>query len=168
METATHVFFYGHTPKPHGYHVFSQWFMSEFVDEHNQKYVCTEQYMMAQKAMLFDDINTYKLIIAETKPTQMKKLGRQIYPFNEDIWNQNKYQIVLKGNYYKFDQNPELKKTLMRTGSKIIVEASPYDKIWGIGMGASEASKISDKDWPGQNLLGKVLVDVREEFETNT
>jgi ribA/ribD-fused uncharacterized protein len=116
--------------------------------------------MMAGKARLFGDVETEAKIMKTTDPRTIKKLGRAVKNFDEKKWNEHKYKIVLAGNIFKFSQNPELKKWLLDTGNKTIVEASPYDKIWGIGYGAKNAMDNMDK-W-GLNLLGKAVQEVRD------
>ena len=112
---------------------FSQWFEIEFgVEEH--KYNCAEQYMMAQKAWLFKDIEIFGKILDARDPKEIKALGREVKNFDSKIWNKHKFEIVFKRNLGKYGCNPELKEFLLSTGNKILVEASPYDKIWGIGM----------------------------------
>ena len=139
--------------KPYG--EFSQWYKSEFEDSADIKYICAEQYMMAQKALIFNDTHTYNMIMKETNPSNMKKYGRMISNFNSHIWDEVKENIVYMGNMFKFSQNPELKAKLLATGNATLCEASPYDNIWGIG---SE----DVNDWHGENLLGKILMQVRE------
>lgn len=161
METDQYIFFFGSTKTK--YKVFSQWYPCTFVDELGLEYANCEQYMMVNKAMLFNDPDSVVKIMAITNPKSIKMLGRKIVGFDPDIWNDNKFDIVIEGNRLKFTQNPELMKILLSTGDKTIVEASPYDKIWGIGLSAEKACKIPEKKWPGQNLLGKALEIVRSE-----
>ena len=123
--------------------------------------------MMACKAALFSDTTTLDLILEEnakpvTDPKEMKALGRMITPFDEVTWAKHREEIVYLGNLYKFEQNGELKKLLMGTGDLILVEASPRDRIWGIGF--KEDRAMAEKERWGLNLLGKALMRVREEF----
>uniref|UniRef100_A0A6G6AD51 DUF1768 domain-containing protein n=1 Tax=Borely moumouvirus TaxID=2712067 RepID=A0A6G6AD51_9VIRU len=166
METDKYIFFYGHNPNKIGTEIYSQWYpiiFYEEVDNKKLKYINAEQYMMAQKALLFEDFDIYEEIMKETNPAKIKIFGRKIKNFDENIWNDYKYDIVLSGNRLKFEQNPDLLKKLLQTGNKLLVEASPYDYIWGIGLSAQKASKIPKKEWPGQNLLGKVLTQIKIE-----
>ena len=168
METATHVFFYGHTPQEHGFHVFSQWYPAKFTETINDlttQYYNAEQYMMAHKAMLFGDDKLLKKILFTTSPGLAKKYGRQIEYFDPKVWNEHKFNIVVRANKLKFGQNIDLLEKLLSTKNKRLVEASPLDKIWGCGLSAQVASKTSENKWPGQNLLGKALVEVRESFK---
>lgn len=155
-----YIFFWGHRPAPLDVHVFSQWYPSKFMDSDGREYNCCEQYMMYKKALLFGDNDTAKQILATTNPQQIKQLGRQVKHFDENVWNEVKFDIVVEGNTYKFSQNENLKKILMKTNKKIIVEASPYDAIWGIGFAEKDAIKNEHK-W-GENLLGKAIMKVRD------
>jgi len=167
METSTHVFFYGPKPNSASSHVFSQWFGAKFVECFGNdiiiKYENTEQYMMAYKALLFGDVYHFDKIMETTNPFAIKKIGRSIKNFDPDIWESHKFDIVVQGNRLKFTQNPTLMGRLLQTKNKTIVEASPYDKIWGIGLNAADAVIIPQDQWPGQNLLGKALMTVRDE-----
>ncbi len=155
-------FFYSHKPQKDNSHVFSQWYPCQMTDDAGINYSSAEQYMMAQKALLFNDIYHYEKILNTTSPKTAKNLGRKVKDYDQKVWDNNKYQIVLQGNRYKFSQNEDLKKILLETGSKILAEASPYDSIWGIGFKESQALENQEK-W-GLNLLGKVLMDVRLEL----
>ena len=165
METDKYVFFYGHSKIKSNHNVFSQWYICAFVETLNDgtqlEYSSTEQYMMAHKAILFNDAECLAKILASNDPKDIKAMGRKIRNFNEKKWDKYKLNIVIKGNRLKFGQNPDLMKILLKTGNKMIVEASPYDKIWGIGLNASDAIKTPVEQWPGQNLLGKALMAVR-------
>ena len=99
-------------------------------------------------------MNTYQLILQKNSPGEIKKLGRQVKNFNGEIWDKNKMNIVIKENILKFSQNVELKNFLISTGDKILVEAAPHDKIWGIGMDANDPDVKNPFKWKGQNLLG--------------
>tara|TARA_B100001057_G_C22828322_1_gene942332 strand:- start:132 stop:635 length:504 start_codon:yes stop_codon:yes gene_type:complete len=143
------------------YGCFSNWWYCEFKDSKGFLYQNTEQYMMAKKAELFDDKITHEQIMSNPNPKTCKNLGRRVKGFNNSIWDKNKYQIVLEGCFLKFSQNQFLREKLLSTGSKILVEASPYDKIWGIGLTEEQARQTNPSLWPGQNLLGQCLMEVR-------
>lgn len=162
MTSELYAFFYNHRNGP--YHIFSQWYPSKFVDNTGTIYHNAEQYMMIQKAALFQDSDSIALMYNESNPAILKKLGRSIKNFDEEIWKQHRYNIVFQGNYLKFTQNPQLQKILLDTKDKIIAEASPTDDIWGIGLREQVARKKNRFEWPGQNLLGKALMKVREEL----
>lgn len=143
--------------------IFCQWFICKFHDDEHT-YVCTEQYMMYQKAKLFNDTVTSEKILREKNPAKMKALGREIKNFSDAVWNKNKFSIVYTGNFLKFSQNPELKKYLKSTGNAILVETSPYDTVWGIGMSADNDNINIPESWKGQNLLGFALMQVRDDI----
>ena len=166
METDNYSFFFGHKSCSSGLNVFSQWYPAEFVQLYKKtplRYLNTEQYMMAHKALLFNDVEHFNKIMDEEDPAKIKALGRKIKNFDPETWNVQKFNIVVNANRLKFNQNPDLMKRLLATGNRTIVEASPYDKIWGIGLRASDAIKIPEEEWPGENLLGRALMVVRSE-----
>lgn len=121
-----------------------------------------EAYLMAEKALLFGDQESLEKIVAIKDPKRQKALGRKVRGFEKGIWDDNKYQIMVKGLYLKFEQNPEIKKRLLATGDKVLVEGSPYDKIWGVGLHYGDDLILDEKNWLGENLLGKALMEVRE------
>lgn len=149
------LFFFGRQ----GIHgALSQWYPSRFVVDD----ICfenAETYMMHQKALLFHDVEVARRILASQDPAQVKRLGRTIRDFNEQTWEAHRTQIVYAGNYAKFTQNTELREVLLQTGSRPLIEASPFDRIWGIGYSAEKAEANRHK-W-GKNLLGQTLVEVR-------
>ena len=155
-----YLFFWGHTgnnPK----RFLSQWYPCRFVVD-GVEYSSAEQYMMAQKAALFGDDETYKKILAVSDPKEVKALGRKVKGFDEKIWNSRCDDIVRTGNLAKFSQNPELKAFLLdKTGDMTLVEASPYDRKWGIGMRECAAA-CDPENWHGENRLGYALTEVRE------
>lgn len=139
---------------------FSQWYPSKFIVE-GKEYHCAEQFMMAKKAELFTDMETLQNILMAKDPRTIKNLGREVKNFDPEIWNEKKFEIVVQGNLAKFSQNPNLQDFFVSTGDKILVEASPYDKIWGIGLDEKSSDAISPERWKGQNLLGFALMKVR-------
>jgi len=142
---------------------FSQWFRCSFtVDGH--VFNCAEQYMMYGKARLFEDADTAAQILAADHPRQHKALGRKVKPFDTGVWLRERAAIVKAGNRAKFTQNPELRELLLATAGTTLVEASPYDKIWGIGLAASDPRAQDPAQWKGQNLLGKLLTELRDEL----
>jgi len=156
------LFFWGHTVKENVTKAcFSQWFPCKFVDN-DVVYKTAEHYMMAAKARLFDDNEILELILEANSPNEAKGLGRKVENFNSEIWDHHKYQIVVQANLLKFSQNQELKEFLLSTEDKVIVEASPYDKIWGIGMLESDKNINNPLLWNGENLLGFALMEVRD------
>lgn len=157
------IYFWGHTPNPKTIKAscLSQWYDCRFSVD-GVLYHTTEQYMMASKALLFGDDETYHKIMSADNPRDYKKLGREIRGFDQKTWDANKYDIVVKGNKSKFYQNQELKEYLLSTGDAILAEASPYDKIWGIGLDREHAEKGSPEQWQGENLLGCALMETRD------
>lgn len=162
----TYVFFWGHQKPKTGVSksCFSQWYESPFVDE-QQTYLTAEHYMMAKKAELFSDNNALKVVLASKTPNEAKKAGRGIPGFDEDKWLQHRFEIVVSANFAKFSQNPELKEFLLNTGDSILVEASPVDAIWGIGLAADDPAASEPHNWQGQNLLGFALMRVRDQLK---
>ena len=144
----------------------SNWFHSPFTVD-GVAYENTEQYFMAQKAILFGDTNTLEQIMKASSPKECKQLGRSVTPFDSAIWDAKSYEIMKTGNRYKFIQNPGLMTKLLSTGDAILAEASPLDGIWGIKLDADQAESIEPSKWPGRNLQGKLLMELREEFREN-
>lgn len=142
---------------------FSQWWKADFLAVVDT-YCCMEQFMMANKAKLFGDEEIREQIMQCSDPKQIMALGRKVRNFDETVWNEVKYPIVLNGNYLKFTQNPELRDFLLSTGDSVIVEASPYDGIWGIKMGQTNENVLNPLKWRGENLLGFALMEVRDEI----
>jgi len=140
--------------------IFSQWYMCKFVVD-GVEYNCAEQYMMASKARLMDNKKYEDLIMNAKHPREQKKLGRAIPDFDIKEWNIIAKDKVFIANYAKFTQNPELLTELMYTRGTTLVEASPYDKIWGIGMGGDDPRALDRNTWQGTNWLGEVLTHVR-------
>lgn len=144
--------------------VFSQWHRCRFhVD--GIWYNCAEQYMMAQKAIHFGDVKTAKKVMEASDPSVQKKLGREVKPYDEDKWNAVAKEVVYKGNLAKFTQNKMLLKKLMETEGTTLVEASPYDNKWGIGMGEKDPRCQRRETWRGTNWLGEVLTQLREDLK---
>ncbi len=177
-----YLFFYA-TKSP-----FSNFHPAKFSDEENI-FFSSEQYMMYQKAIFFHDLDTAKVIMDQNHESlpqafltekinaqsilnasydqwnglqvKVKSLGRKVKNYDEYAWNANRVRIVTKGVLAKFMQNEDLKQILIHTNDQILVEASATDKIWGIGLDEHKAKQIDPQQWPGQNLLGQVLMDVR-------
>ena len=120
--------------------------------------------MMVAKARIFEDEEVEKEIMNTSDPKLMKALGRKVRNFDPQVWDKLKYSIVLNGNYYKFTQNKEMMDFLLSTGDKILVEASPMDTIWGIGLGKDNEKAHNIASWRGKNLLGFALMEVRDEI----
>jgi ribA/ribD-fused uncharacterized protein len=118
--------------------------------------------MMASKAELFGDQEAFAQILAAKTPREAKAAGRLVSGFNDDVWRQRRYEIVLEGTRSKFSQNPDLATFLLSTGDKVIAEASPVDKIWGIGLAHDDKRAHNPLEWQGENLLGFALMEVRD------
>ena len=142
---------------------FSQWHRSEFVVD-GVRYVCAEQYMMAGKARLFGDAEVLASILKSPSPKTHKALGRKVRDFDATVWERERERIVYEGNRAKFTQRPELLKVLLATAGTELVEASPLDRIWGVGLGAEDPRIQDPSKWRGLNLLGKVLTKLREDL----
>lgn len=140
---------------------FSQWHKRPMTAADGVCYNCCEQYMMYNKALLFNDHDTANKILYIKDPREQQKLGREVKGFDQSLWDAAKEAIVENGNYLKFSQNYDLRKLLLKTGALLIAEASPFDSIWGIGMADDNPEIIDETKW-GQNLLGKVLMKVRK------
>ena len=160
-----YLYFWGHqTSKSYiGKECLSQWYPSSFEVDGVQYYNC-EQYMMAEKAKLFGDEDALKSILKSRDPKSVKSIGRTVENFDAKLWDENKFDIVVKGNYNKFSQDELLKDYLLSTGDKILVEASPYDTVWGVGLRASDPLILNESTWKGLNLLGEALMKVRNEI----
>jgi ribA/ribD-fused uncharacterized protein len=142
---------------------FSQWHPARF-ELAGQRFTCAEQYMMYGKAILFDDAEIAEQILAAAAPSQHKALGRKVRNFSDPVWKANREAIVHDGSRAKFTQNPALRQALLDTAGTELVEASPFDRIWGIGLSATDARAEDPSQWRGQNLLGKILTRVRDEL----
>jgi len=160
--------------------IYSQWYRSPF-EVDGVDYRTAEHFMMAGKARCFDDEAALEKILAERDPAKVKAIGRTIKGWDDDVWKRFRFQIVARGSYEKFLQNEDLREQLIETGDREIVEASPYDKIWGVGLGEDEARRWYEDaansnhnfvceggirhevqvSWPGLNLLGKALMAAR-------
>jgi len=160
------LFFWGHQPSKDGIVTktsFSQWWESSFTVD-GVEYKTAEHWMMAKKARLFNDEIIFKRIIEVKSPAEAKKLGREVQNYNEEVWLKNRYEIVKEGNLHKFSQHQDLKEFLLNTKEVILVEASPVDAIWGIGMANDHQDINNPKRWRGLNLLGFALMEVRDEL----
>lgn len=162
-ENLKFVFFWGHESSKSGVTAscFSQWYESPFVID-GQRYPTAEHFMMAKKAALFGDHKTREQVLKASTPNEAKALGRQVQGFNAEIWLQNRFSIVVRGNQAKFAQNVELRQFLKQTQSRILVEASPVDNIWGIGLARDDEKASNPNLWCGLNLLGFALMQVRD------
>jgi len=144
---------------------FSQWYKCAILID-DVLYNCCEQFMMSQKALQFNDKDSHRKIMSSDDPSYHKIYGRKVKNFDVDMWNECAKDIVYKGNYAKFTQNPKLKKILLATIGTTLVEASPYDKIWGIGLSKDDPKAKDRNTWQGTNWLGEILTKVRDDIIT--
>ena len=159
-----YFFFWGHQPLPNGEigkTCLSQWWPAAFV-VNDVTYPTAEHFMMAEKARLFGDEETRKEILKADGPKAAKELGRRVKDFDETRWREHRFEFVVKGNLAKFGQNQDLARFLVGTGDAVLVEASPRDQIWGIGLGANNERAMDPAQWRGLNLLGFALMEVRK------
>ena len=154
--------FYSHTTTK--YKCFSQFYPSKFTID-AITYNCAEQWMMASKARTFigNDAILANILLADN-PVAIKSYGRAVKNYDDNIWTNIRYDIVVKGNYAKFSQNKELKQLLLDTKDAILVEASKYDKVWGVGLDMHNVDIKDQTKWKGLNLLGKALMQVRNDI----
>ena len=142
---------------------FGQWHMSDMFDPiTGLTFNCAEQYMMYKKAELFGDNDIMNKIMASNDPRTQKNLGREVKGYEEDKWNAVALNVVAYGNYLKFTQNPKLLKSMFKFSDKILVEASPIDKKWGIGLAEDDPRALDESQWQGENLLGRALMIARD------
>ena len=141
----------------------SNWFLSEFTVG-GITFSSMEQYMMYEKAVLFKDQTTAEKILQTDDVAEIKALGRTVQNFDEKVWVKKREGIVYRGVSEKFRQNPELAEKLEKTGEEIIAECAVKDRIWGIGLSMTDEYRFCVDKWRGQNLLGKILMRVREDI----
>jgi ribA/ribD-fused uncharacterized protein len=169
-ETIKYFFFWGHkqqNPAVVDKSCLSQWFPTAFEVE-GTLYHTAEHWMMAQKARLFNDPEALEEILKTTKPGTAKAWGRKVKNFDAAVWKANAYDMVVAGNVHKFSQHEPLKEFLFTTGNKVIVEASPRDFIWGIGLGQDRKEAQDPHTWRGTNWLGFALMEVRDKLLNQT
>lgn len=162
-ERLKYVFFWGHQPGRDGVTAscFSQWYEAPFtIDGH--RYPTAEHFMMAEKAALFGDTETRAEVLRASNPGAAKALGRKVRGFDDATWVTHRFGIVVRANEAKFSQNTDLGQFLMQTGSRVLVEASPVDRIWGVGLAADDEKVNDPNQWQGLNLLGFALMQVRD------
>lgn len=140
---------------------FSQWHRCKFRSQ-GREFNCAEQFMMYEKALLFDDEETAEQIMLAVHPKEQKILGRQVRRFDQFEWDTSCLNIVYRGNYFKFTQNVSLLATLYETAGTTLVEASPTDTVWGIGLSIIDEDRLDPAKWRGTNFLGKTLTSLRD------
>lgn len=166
-KTFDYLYFWGHSPSKDGLankSCLSQWYASGF--EHEGRYFATaEHWMMWHKALTAGDEESAVAIFIDDDPRRVKAIGRNVRNYDDKKWAAVKYPTVVQGNVLKFGAKKELKDFLLGTGNTVLVEASPYDKQWGIGLRAEEARALDDPaHWQGTNLLGWALMEARDQL----
>lgn len=149
--TKTHVYFWGG--------VYSQWYKAPFT-ENGKVFQTAEHYMMYHKTLTFDPSKA-NLIFETNNPKKVKAIGRSLTNFDKDVWDKVCMDIVIKGNYLKFTQNKDLLNQMLVDAPKTLVEASPVDKIWGVGLSEDDPLILNESNWRGENNLGKCLMLAR-------
>ncbi|MBQ0996196.1 NADAR family protein [Streptomyces sp. RK62] len=159
-----YLHFWGHRPLPDGRvgaSCLSQWWPSPFTVD-GVRYATAEHWMMAGKARLFRDAEAERLALAAEHPAEAKKAGRLVRGFDAAVWARERFRIVVEGSVHKFAAHPELRGFLLGTGERVLVEASPLDRVWGIGLAATDQGAADPERWKGPNLLGFALMEARE------
>jgi len=158
-----YLMFWGHTPSstsPVGPWILSQWFEAPFEVE-GRRYRTAEHWMMAGKARLFGDQEHHDAILDTDSPRRAKDLGRRVRGYDHETWVARRYGLVVTGNVHKFSTHPELGAYLQGTAEQVLVEASPADLVWGIGLAQDHADATDPARWRGTNLLGFALMEAR-------
>ncbi|MFI0167208.1 NADAR family protein [Streptomyces sp. NPDC017082] len=159
-----YLHFWGHQPRADGRlgaSCLSQWWPSPFVVD-GVEYATAEHWMMAAKARLFGDAEAERRVLAAEHPAAAKKAGRLVRGFDEETWERERFRLVVEGSAHKFAAHDDLATFLRNTGDRVLVEASPVDRIWGIGLAADDEAATDPERWQGLNLLGFALMEVRE------
>ncbi|MFD2470960.1 NADAR family protein [Amycolatopsis silviterrae] len=162
------LFFWGHRPERDGSAgrgCLSQWWPASFAVD-GRTFATAEHYMMWRKALLFGDEANAERILQVKHPRQAKELGRGVAGFDQDRWEACRSEIVLAGSLAKFGQHPDLLRFLLSTGKRVLVEASPLDRVWGIGLAADDPDAENPERWRGLNLLGFALTRARAVLAT--
>jgi len=158
-----YLFFWGHTPANAsrvGKECLSQWYPAAF-EVGGVRYPTAEHFMMAEKARLFGDHEAAERVLRAPHPGAAKQAGREVRNFDEGVWGELRFGIVVAGNHARFSQHPELRRFLLGTQARVLVEASPVDRVWGIGLAADDPGAADPLAWQGLNLLGFALMEVR-------
>jgi ribA/ribD-fused uncharacterized protein len=161
-----YLFFWGHRPRRDGSPgpgCLSQWWPAPFT-VNGAEYRTAEHWMMASKARLFGDAEAERRVLSAAHPNAAKAVGRQVRGFDEAVWREHRYRIVVEGGLHKFGAHDELRAFLLATRGRVLVEASPLDRVWGIGLAADDERAADPASWRGLNLLGFALMEVREQL----
>ena len=150
------------------YGCFSNWYPAEF-DYAGIHFAHSEQFMMYHKVLMFRKLELAEQIMQTNDPAECKKIaGQRFSEFNAAVWEKTCYRIVRRGVRAKFVQNPEILQILLGTGNTLLAECSPYDKKWGIGINITDPDRLNIANWKGKNLLGRILMEIREELRRET
>ncbi|QMU29867.1 NADAR family protein [Adhaeribacter radiodurans] len=163
-----YLYFWGHqsSKKEITASCFSQWWVAPFSVD-NVIYKTAEHWMMAQKANLFGDNDAFEKIVKARTPGEAKAIGRKVKNFDDSVWEEKRFKIVVNGSLQKFGQHQDLQEFLINTKDRILVEASPVDNIWGIGLAADDKKSENPENWEGLNLLGFALMETRDILNNN-
>lgn len=159
-----YLHFWGHRPSADGRvgaGCLSQWWESPFTVA-GVDYATAEHWMMAEKARLFGDTQAEARVLAADHPSVAKNAGRLVRGFDDSVWARERFRIVVEGSVHKFRSDPALREFLLGTGERVLVEASPVDRVWGIGLAARDTGAGDPERWRGLNLLGFALMEARE------
>ncbi|MFD8260295.1 NADAR family protein [Streptomyces griseoluteus] len=163
-----YLHFWGHRPQRDGSvgaGCLSQWWPAPFTVD-GVEYATAEHWMMAGKARLFADPDAERLVLAAGHPAGAKKAGRLVRGFDEEIWRRERFRIVVEGSVHKFAADPGLREFLLGTGERVLVEASPVDRVWGIGLSVRDEAAWDPVRWKGPNLLGFALMEARDRLRS--
>lgn len=158
-----YLHFWGHRPRRDGQmgaSCLSQWWPSPFTVD-GVAYATAEHWMMASKARLFGDTGAEREVLQASSPALAKKVGRLVRGFDDATWARERFSIVVEGSVHKFSAHEELRAFLLATGDRVLVEASPVDRVWGIGIAADDERAADPERWRGPNLLGFALMAAR-------
>ncbi len=160
VEDETIIF---HDPdKEYGF--MSNWYKSDFYAE-GHWFSSVEQYLMYHKALLFSDSVTAELILNDSSPAAIQQLGRKVTPYNDKVWDSHCQIILYRALGYKFTQNTDLRLKLLATGNSTLVEGTKTDKRFANGLTRDDPDRYNISKWPGRNLLGFTLMEVRDDLK---
>lgn len=165
-----YLHFWGHRPRRDGRigtSCLSQWWPAPFTVD-GVEYATAEHWMMASKARLFADAEAERKALQAPNPALAKKAGRLVRGFDEALWERERFAIVVEGSFHKFAAHSALREFLLETGERVLVEASPVDRVWGIGLAADDERAADPERWRGPNLLGFALMEARERLRAGT
>ncbi|RAJ59884.1 hypothetical protein K378_04581 [Streptomyces sp. Amel2xB2] len=169
-ERFKYLYFWGDRPRRDGSAgkgCLSQWWFAPF-EADGVEYATAEHWMMARKARLFGDADAERRAVEAVHPRQAKDVGRSVRGFDQDVWERERFAIVVEGSLRKFAHHGELREFLLGTSSRVLVEASPLDRVWGVGLAADDARVRDPAQWRGENLLGFALMEARTRLLTRT